>query len=137
LIHRGLLTKPAGISNPHPNSGGNSVEKLYIGDHGQRRNAGRSAINRGIEPVGTKIASVTKTQIHKKHENKTPLEGATMYALIVFTLGWPAPEPVGTFSRIEVCQATKVNMSQALADISMRCEKVSPLILTKSGVSAK
>jgi hypothetical protein len=76
-------------------------------------------------------------QIHKKHENKTPLEGATMYALIVFTLGWPAPEPVGTFSRIEVCQATKVNMSQALADISMRCEKVSPLILTKSGVSAK
>ena len=60
-----------------------------------------------------------------------------MYALIVFTLGWPAPEPVGTFSRIEVCQATKVNMSHALTDISMRCEKVSPLILTKSGVGAK
>ena len=60
-----------------------------------------------------------------------------MYALIVFTLGWPAPEPVGLFSRIEVCQATKVKMSDALTDISMQCEKMSPLILTESGVSAK
>jgi len=41
-----------------------------------------------------------------------------MYALIVFTLGWPAPEPVGTFSRIEVCQATKVMMADALTDIA-------------------
>ncbi len=60
-----------------------------------------------------------------------------MYALIVFTLGWPAPEPVGTFSRIEVCQATKVLMSDALTDIKMKCEKVSPLVLTKSNSSAK
>ena len=61
-----------------------------------------------------------------------------MYALIVFTLGWPAPEPVGTFSRIEVCQATKVIiMADALTDISMECERVSPLILTESGVSDK
>lgn len=60
-----------------------------------------------------------------------------MYALIVFTLGWPAPEPVSTFSRIEVCQATKAQMSQDLTDISMRCEKLSPLILTESAVRAK
>jgi hypothetical protein len=60
-----------------------------------------------------------------------------MYALIVFTLGWPAPEPVGTFSRIEVCQATKVMMADALTDIAMQCEKVSPLVLTESSVSAK
>ena len=60
-----------------------------------------------------------------------------MYALIVFTLGWPAPEPVSTFSRIEVCQATKAQMSQDLTDISMQCEKLSPLILTESVVSAK
>ncbi len=60
-----------------------------------------------------------------------------MYALIVFTLGWPAPEPVGTFSRIEVCQATKVQMSHEITDISRRCEKVSPLILTESGASTK
>lgn len=60
-----------------------------------------------------------------------------MYALIVFTLGWPAPEPVSTFSRIEVCQATKAKMSDALTDISMKCEKVSPLILTESGLSTK
>jgi hypothetical protein len=60
-----------------------------------------------------------------------------MYALIVFTLGWPAPEPVGTFSRIEVCQVTKVKMADALTDISMRCEKVSPLVLTDSGVSSQ
>jgi len=60
-----------------------------------------------------------------------------MYALIVFTLGWPAPEPVGTFTRIEVCQATKAKMSNALTDISMKCEKASPLILTESGMNAK
>ena len=60
-----------------------------------------------------------------------------MYALIVFTLGWPAPEPVSTYSRIEVCQATKAMMSHALTDISMKCEKVSPLILTESELSAK
>ncbi len=60
-----------------------------------------------------------------------------MYALIVFTLGWPAPEPVSTFSRIEVCQATKAMMSQELTDISMKCEKVSPLVLTESDLSAK
>ena len=60
-----------------------------------------------------------------------------MYSLIVLTLGWPAPEPVGTFSRIEVCQATKVKMSHVLTDISMKCEKASPLILTKSSSSAK
>ncbi len=60
-----------------------------------------------------------------------------MYALIVFTLGWPAPEPVSTFSRIEVCQATKAMMSQELTDISMKCEKVSPLVLTESDSSAK
>ena len=60
-----------------------------------------------------------------------------MYALIVFTLGWPAPEPVGTFSRIEVCQATKVMMADALTDIAMQCKKVSPLILTESGVGDK
>ncbi len=60
-----------------------------------------------------------------------------MYALIVFTLGWPAPEPVGTFSRIEVCLATKVKMSNALSGVSMKCEKVSPLILTETDLSAK
>jgi hypothetical protein len=60
-----------------------------------------------------------------------------MYALIVFTLGWPAPEPVSTFSRIEVCQATKAKMSNALTDVSMKCEKTSPLILTESGLNAK
>jgi hypothetical protein len=60
-----------------------------------------------------------------------------MYALIVFTLGWPAPEPVGTFSRIEVCQATKIKMSNALADINMKCEKLSPLILTGTELSVK
>ena len=60
-----------------------------------------------------------------------------MYALIVFTLGWPAPEPVGTFSRIEVCQATKVKMSQELTDIDMKCEKVSSLVLNHSRSSAK
>ncbi|GMQ77007.1 MAG: hypothetical protein BMS9Abin01_2313 [Gammaproteobacteria bacterium] len=60
-----------------------------------------------------------------------------MYALIVFTLGWPAPEPVSTFSRIEVCQATKAMMSQGLTDISMKCQKVSPLVLTESDLSAK
>ena len=60
-----------------------------------------------------------------------------MYALIVFTLGWPAPEPVGTFPRIEVCQATKVMMADALTDISMEGERVSPLVLTESDVSAK
>ncbi len=60
-----------------------------------------------------------------------------MYALIVFTLGWPAPEPVSTFSRIEVCQATKAMMSRELTDISMKCEKVSPLVLTESDLSAK
>lgn len=59
-----------------------------------------------------------------------------MYALIVFTLGWPAPEPVGTFSRIEVCKATKIEMSRALTDIHMKCEKTSPLILTESDLSA-
>ncbi|TFH43349.1 MAG: hypothetical protein E4H01_12175 [Lysobacterales bacterium] len=60
-----------------------------------------------------------------------------MYALIVFTLGWPAPEPVSTFSRIEVCKATQVQMSRALTDISMKCEKISPLILTETNVNAK
>jgi hypothetical protein len=60
-----------------------------------------------------------------------------MYALIVFTLGWPAPEPVGTFSRIEVCQVTKVMMADALTDISMQCERVSPLILTESSAGDK
>jgi len=60
-----------------------------------------------------------------------------MYALIVFTLGWPAPEPVGTFTRIEVCQVTKVKMLNALTDISMKCERTSPLILTESGLNAK
>lgn len=60
-----------------------------------------------------------------------------MYALIVFTLGWPAPEPVSTFSRIEVCQATKAKMSHALTDVSMKCEKVSPLILTGTDLGAK
>lgn len=59
-----------------------------------------------------------------------------MYALIVFTLGWPAPEPVGTFSRIEVCQAVKAEMSSGLADVRMKCEKVSPLILTGTELSA-
>ena len=49
-----------------------------------------------------------------------------MYALIVFTLGWPAPEPVSTFSRIEVCQATKAKMSNALTDVSMKCQKTTP-----------
>jgi hypothetical protein len=60
-----------------------------------------------------------------------------MYALIVFTLGWPAPEPVSTFSRIEVCKATKVKMSQALTDINMKCEKMSPLVLTETDLNAK
>jgi hypothetical protein len=60
-----------------------------------------------------------------------------MYALIVFTLGWPAPEPVSTFSRIEVCKATKVKMSRALTDINMKCEKMSPLILTGTDLNAK
>lgn len=60
-----------------------------------------------------------------------------MYALIVFTLGWPAPEPVSTFSRIEVCQATKAKMAVALTDISMKCEKMSPIMLTESGLTAK
>jgi hypothetical protein len=60
-----------------------------------------------------------------------------MYALIVFTLGWPAPEPVGTFSRIEVCKATKVQMSHALTDISMKCEKMSPLFITETKLNAK
>ena len=60
-----------------------------------------------------------------------------MYALIVFTLGWPAPEPVSTFSRIEVCQAMKAKMSQDLTEISMKCEKVSALVLTESNSSAK
>ena len=60
-----------------------------------------------------------------------------MYALIVFTLGWPAPEPVSTFSRIEVCQATKAKMSNGLTDVSMKCEKVSPLLLTRSGTGNK
>jgi len=60
-----------------------------------------------------------------------------MYALIVFTLGWPAPEPVGTFSRIEVCQATKVKMADALSGASMKCEKVLPLILTETDLSVK
>ncbi len=60
-----------------------------------------------------------------------------MYALIVFTLGWPAPEPVSTFSRIEVCQAMKAKMSQDLTDISMKCERVSPLVLTESNSRAK
>ncbi len=60
-----------------------------------------------------------------------------MYALIVFTLGWPAPEPVSTFSRIEVCQAMKTKMSRNLTDINMRCEKMSPLILTERDLSAK
>jgi len=59
-----------------------------------------------------------------------------MYALIVFTLGWPAPEPVSTFSRIEVCQATKAKMSNDLADVRMKCEKMSPLILTETDLSA-
>jgi len=60
-----------------------------------------------------------------------------MYALIVFTLGWPAPEPVSTFSRIEVCQAMKAKMSQDLTDISMKCERVLPLVLSESNSSAK
>ncbi len=60
-----------------------------------------------------------------------------MYALIVFTLGWPAPEPVSTFSRIEVCQATKAKMSHGLTDINMKCEKVSPLALGESHSSTK
>lgn len=59
-----------------------------------------------------------------------------MYALIVFTLGWPAPEPVSTFSRIEVCQAVKAKMSDELGDIRMKCEKTSPLILTETDLSA-
>ncbi len=60
-----------------------------------------------------------------------------MYALIVFTLGWPAPEPISTFTRIEVCQATKAKMSYDLTDISMKCERVSPLVLTESNSGAK
>jgi hypothetical protein len=60
-----------------------------------------------------------------------------MYALIVFTLGWPAPEPVSTFSRMEVCQATKVMMSDELTDVDMKCEKVSPLILTGTDLSSR
>ena len=60
-----------------------------------------------------------------------------MYALIVFTLGWPAPEPISTFSRIEVCEATKDMMSHELTDISMKCQKMSPLVLTESDLSAK
>ena len=60
-----------------------------------------------------------------------------MYALIVFTLGWPAPEPVSTFSRIEVCKATMVKMSHALADIDMKCEKMARLVLTESQLDAK
>ncbi|NIM26815.1 MAG: hypothetical protein GTO67_04785 [Gammaproteobacteria bacterium] len=60
-----------------------------------------------------------------------------MYALIVFTLGWPAPEPVSTFSRMEVCQAVKAEMSGALADVDMKCEKMSPLMLTETDLIAK
>lgn len=60
-----------------------------------------------------------------------------MYALIVFTLGWPAPEPVSTYSRIEVCQAVKAKMSHDLSGISMKCEKVSPLLLTGTQLNAK
>ena len=59
-----------------------------------------------------------------------------MYALIVFTLGWPAPEPVGTFSRIEVCQAIKAKMADDLAGIRMKCEKMSPLMLTETDLRA-
>jgi hypothetical protein len=44
---------------------------------------------------------------------------------------------VGTFSRIETCLVTKVGMMHELEDISMKCEKVSPLILTESDASAK
>ena len=60
-----------------------------------------------------------------------------MYALIVITLGWPAPEPVSTFSRIEVCQAMKAKMSHDLTGISLKCEKVSSLVLTESNSSAE
>jgi hypothetical protein len=60
-----------------------------------------------------------------------------MYALIVFTLGWPAPEPIGTFDRIEVCKATKIKMSDALTDINMQCKKTSRLILTETDVRAR
>ena len=60
-----------------------------------------------------------------------------MYALIVFTLGWPAPEPVSTFSRIEVCKVMKAKMSHELTDVSMKCEKVAPLILTGTDLSTK
>ena len=59
-----------------------------------------------------------------------------MYALIVLTLGWPAPEPVSMFSRIEVCQAMKAKMSDELSDVRMKCEKASPLILTETDLSA-
>ena len=59
-----------------------------------------------------------------------------MYALIVLTLGWPAPEPVGMFSRIEVCQAMKAKLADELADVRMRCEKMSPLLLTETELRA-
>ena len=40
-----------------------------------------------------------------------------MYALLVFTLGWPAPEPINTYPRIEVCQAVKMQMVSQLSDV--------------------
>ena len=40
-----------------------------------------------------------------------------MYALLVFTLGWPAPEPINTYPRIEVCQAVKMHMVSQLSEV--------------------
>ena len=40
-----------------------------------------------------------------------------MYALLVFTLGWPAPEPINTYPRIEVCQAVKMRMVSQLSEV--------------------
>jgi hypothetical protein len=50
-----------------------------------------------------------------------------MYALIVFTLGWPAPEPIDTFSRIEVCKAVKTEILRELGEGDMKCIRVDPL----------
>lgn len=51
-----------------------------------------------------------------------------MYALIAFTLGWPAPEPIDTFSRIEVCKAVKVEILRELDGGELKCVKIDPLV---------
>jgi hypothetical protein len=130
LIYGQFQEIAGALSNVCPYLAGVSVEKLYTRECEKALKLCQESNHHGISPVGTKIAFA--------NTRKTFLDrGAAMYALIVFTLGWPAPEPVGTFSRIEVCQATKVEMLHELTDISMKCEKVSPLILTESSASAK